>query len=218
MILSTRARIRILNYIKWTWKGTQNIVGWVGLVIALTSLYLQTLGKEHDLNIILSSIDPGGEKITFGVIYNNTGDYTETITDASASLQENTDSNMAWADFMEDCFVPIIVKPGDTVHKFYTVRLPYYGFKENSNMEGGIESQLQISHTVLMPNGGSKRFELIAGKVFHRAPGKAISSVEIENNFQKINFIDGGKGLGSISLPDNQTSPSCVQKRRNTTS
>ncbi|GFM69520.1 hypothetical protein OH710_02775 [Pseudomonas capsici] len=218
MAIPTTARIRILNSIKWTWKGTQNIVGWLGLIIASNSLYLQTLGKEHDLHIILSSIDPGGEKITFGVIYNNTGDYTETITDASASLQENIDSNMAWADFMEDCFAPVTVKPGDTVHRFYTVHLPYHGLERTQNMEGEIESQLAISHTVLMPNGGSKRFELMAGKIVHRATGKAISSVEIKNNFQKINFIDGGKGLGSISLPDNRTSPTCVQKRHNTTS
>ena len=216
MAFASSVYAHTLNGLKWAWQWTQNLVGWIGLAIALLTFYLQTSGKEHDLNIVVSSVDPGGDRITFGVIYSNTGDYTEIITGASASLLENTDSNMAWSDVMEDCFAPIVVKPGDAIHKFYTVRLPYYGFKRVLNEGGKIESHLEISHNVLMPNGGSQRFELMVGKVAHRAAGDAFSSIDIENNVLKVNFEDSPVGLGSTTLPDGLTSPRCIKKRRHT--
>lgn len=200
--------------IKLAWHWTQNLVGWVGLLVAAFTLYLQTAGKEHNLNIVASSIDPAGTEITFGIIYQNTGDFTEIITDASASLSSSKDPNVSWADNLEDCFNPIVIKPGETIHKYYTARLPYYGLNKESAKNGNIESNLTILFSALMPNAKTQSFGLFIGEIQHRAAEGTFSNLDIRHNVLKVKFDNAPAGAFSLSLPDNVGSANCVKKRQ----
>jgi hypothetical protein len=164
----------------------------------------------------VTSIDPGGDKITFGTLYKNTGDYTEIITDASASLREDTNSSVSWGDFLEDCFTPIILKPGDAIHKYYTAKLPYYGTNRAPDKDGNIQSELTISYHALMPNAETENFTLMAGTVKQRMSNGTFSDLSIKNRVLKLSFENAPRTGSSISLPESKTSPTCVQKRRST--
>jgi hypothetical protein len=204
-----------LTGLYWIWRRTQNLVGWVGLLVAVFTLYQQIAGKEHNLNIIVSSIDPGGDEITFGMIYQNTGNYTEIITDADASLRDNKSPTVSWGDTLEDCFAPIVLRPGDAIHKYYTVKLPYYGFEKTPDKNGNLESDLILSYSVLMPNAGSERFTLNIGEVKHRAVEGTFADLRIKKNILKVEFEDARIGASSQSIPNRSTSTVCAKKRRN---
>lgn len=197
------------------WRRSKNVVGWAGLIVAAFTLYLQTAGKEHNLNIIVSSIDASSDEITFGIIYQNTGNYTEVITDAFASLRDKTSPTVSWGDTLEDCFVPVALKPSDAIHKYYTVKLPYYGFEKIPDKDGNLESNLTLTYTVLMPNAASQRFNLDVGEVQHRAAEGTVADLHINKNVLKVRFEDAHTGASSLSIPDRSTSPICAQKRRN---
>jgi len=79
-------KAKVIECFKNLWKGTSNIVGWSGLVIACVSIYMQTIGKEHELNISISSLEVQEENLTIGILYNNNGDYVETVTFGGLSL------------------------------------------------------------------------------------------------------------------------------------
>lgn len=215
MIYITSSYRLPLKGLYWIWRRTQNLVGWAGLLIAVFTLYQQTAGKEHNLNIIASSIDPGGDEITFGMIYQNTGNYTEVITDADAFLRDNKSPTVSWGNTLEECFEPIVLKPGETIHKYYTVKLPYYGFEKTSGKNGNLESDLILSHSVLMPNAGSERFTLNIGEAKHRAVEGTFSDLRIKKNILKVEFEDARIGASSQSIPNRSNSTACAKKRRN---
>lgn len=197
------------------WRQTQNLVGWFGLFLALGSLYLQIFGKSHDLNVIVTSYEPHKNWVTYGILYHNSGDYPETIISGNTSLIESKSSNISFGYQLEPCFEPVIVKPQESVHKYYSVQYPINSSAPENT--GEISMKLRADFGILMPNGAVDYQKIYLGWLDRRlSKDGEISEIGIENNVLSVVFSsDEAKGLGSRMTPPNRKEndyPSCSKQ------
>jgi len=186
--------------IRWAWAHSSNIVGWLGFVIACTSIYWQTLDKNHELNVVISSFDNRANWIVFGVLYSNPGDYVETVLDGSTILTWSESGISGWAHSLEECFSPVIIKPREAIHRYYSVHLP---LQPGFDFENGLSNYpLSMGFRILMPNGAIKNEHVTLGQVEHRESDGDIESVSIEENVLSIRFTEEiSPFLGSSYTP-----------------
>ncbi len=170
------------------WKGSQNFVGWIGLVIACYSLYSQTLGKNHELTIVVSSLNVYKEQLVVGVLFNNSGDFVETVIDGGISLPTSDFSSEVF--YLQGCFEPVTIKAKDIVHKYYRVNTPLHGGHKNET--NTVTRPLHIYYDVVMPDGSISNQTKTLGNISHRMSDGLIERIESESSMLSVRFDDKG--------------------------
>ncbi|MDP2592210.1 hypothetical protein AB4622_26865 [Vibrio splendidus] len=189
----------VKKFLKSLWKGTQNIVGWVGLFIACYSVYSQTLGKDHELTIVVSSLDVHKDQLVVGVLFNNSGDFVETIIDGGISLPTSDFSSEGY--HLQDCFEPVTVKAKDAVHKYYRFNVPLYG--EHQSETNTVTRPLHIVYDIVMPDGGISNQTKSLGTISHRISDGLIERIESESSLLSVRFDDKGmQDFGNHYIPE----------------
>jgi len=187
------------NIIKNLWKGTQNIVGWVGLFIACYSVYSQTLGKEHELTVVVSSLGVHKDELVVGVLFNNSGDFVETVIDGGISLPTSDVSSDGFN--LQDCFEPVTIKAKDAVHKYYRVDLKLYG--EHQSETDLVTRPLLINYDIVMPNGSISNQIKELGSISHRISDGLIARVKGKASSLNVHFNNEGfNDFGDHYIPE----------------
>ncbi len=190
--------LTIKSSVKWIWKWTQNLVGWFGVGLACVSLYIQTIGRDHSLNISISSLEVRRDTLIIGVLYNNTGDYVETILNGELSLPTSDVSANAFN--LENCFQPVTIKSKEAEHRYYTVQMPLRDEDKRGNAK--INYDLEIEYRFILPDGAVLDQSQKIGSITYRELDGEIERAKISSNVMIIDFDkDGRTHLGEHFVP-----------------
>lgn len=185
--------------LKSIWKATQNIVGWAGLAIACYSLYSQTIGKDHELTIVVSSIDVHKDQLIVGVLFNNSGDFIETVIDGGISLP--TTEHMSYSYHLQECFKPVSIKEKDTVHKYYRVHVPLDGVSQSET--DTVTRPLRIEYDIVMPDGAISTQSKELGSISHRISDGFVERIEGTSSLLSVGFgVGGTRDVGNHYIPE----------------
>lgn len=194
------------------------VISIVGSAIALASLYFQFFDKNHGLSFVVSSAEIRDHEVTFGVVFNNPGDYTEVVTNGDISLGQRANSNVFSGHYLESCFQPITIESKKAMHRYYTVQIPISDMLEKSPKEGDLTHHILIGFKALSPSGKEVGTSLALGTITHSTSTGKIEKLEIPKNIASFNFSPKNEkeGLGSLFVPNTwKPSPSITCHRAN---
>ncbi len=187
---------KILNIL---WKATQNIVGWAGLAIACYTLYSQTIGKNHEMTIVVTSIDVHKDQLILGVLFNNSGDFIETVIDGGISLPTSEYSSYGY--HLQECFTPISIKEKNAVHKYFRVHAPLDGDHKSETQT--VTRPLHIEYDIVMPDGAVSTQNKKLGTISHRLSDGLIERIEGTSSLLNVDFEVGGtRDIGNHYIPE----------------
>ncbi|MDR6383999.1 hypothetical protein [Paraburkholderia caribensis] len=103
-----------------------SIAAFVSLMISVPlgfkSLYDNFKTKSDELSIRITSYEPDGKYVNIGVVYDNTGDYSEVINGVTSSIGVAVHGYSAPMTFEQGrCIKPILLKPNETAMVRYRV-------------------------------------------------------------------------------------------------
>ncbi|MCL1092047.1 hypothetical protein L2744_21090 [Shewanella profunda] len=102
------------------------------LSTALTTYtaYKEFRPKRHELDIFVSDLQVNGDIAEYGVAFYNKGDFHEVVASASSILGQFIEEYSAPLNWEQDqCFSPVVVKPGDATYVRYTTKFDFGSLK-----------------------------------------------------------------------------------------
>ncbi|EPS3402181.1 hypothetical protein ACVD4U_004242 [Vibrio vulnificus] len=177
-----------MSKLKSAWNQTSNIVAWLGIALAGYHFYIQEIDKTHDMSIVVTSIDASDQEVIIGVLYRNSGDFRETVTNASISMTKSEVSNLHWSSMVKKCFSPITIESKDILHAYYKVPLSEYYAQDSYLLDGKITHDLNFTVEYLMPSNAVVSERFMFGKVTHIVDENKIKSYEVTNNSYQLKF------------------------------
>lgn len=194
------------------------LISVAGSAIAIASLYFQFFDKTHALSVVVSSAEIRDHEITFGVVFNNPGDYTEVITNGKITLRQKANSSFLSGHNLENCFQPITIESKKAMHRYYTVQIPLSHVLEKAPKGSDLTHHMVIGFNALSPSGKDVSTALALGTITHSTSTGKIERLEIPKNTTSFNFSlkNENEGLGSHFVPDSwKPNPSITCRRTN---
>jgi len=179
------------------------IISVVGILIAGTSIYLQFFDKKHSLYAVVSSYEIQNDEVTFGVVFNNQGDFTEVVTSGVITLREKPDPERQENFALEYCFQPITIESKKAIHRYYTVQ-----FALSKPVNPAIDSEARIRRMEIefvALSSENKRFQtsLDIGSITQNTLTSKIKELAIPTSTLAFNFSSKKtEELGTIHLGD----------------
>lgn len=100
-------------------------VGALGLLLSLLALYFQ-IKSDRNVTVFVADRGSSEEYLRIGIIYRNSGDITEVVTDTVLTIVNNGDKSIFYRVNLDPCLEPVILPPDSVINKSYSINAPLF--------------------------------------------------------------------------------------------